>query len=522
MLLRLNLPLQGVRLSLLATGAALGMLSCGGGDLTAPQTPTTGSLAITTATSGPQTDADGYAVTIDGGAETAVGANATLRRDNLAPGDHTVQLTGIALSCSVAGENPRTVTVTAGQTTTVAFQLTCGGSTGQLQITTTTSGASPDPNGYTITLDGSDHGSIGVSGTVTLDQLAAGSHLAGLSDVADNCRVEGDNPRTVEVSPASTVTLAFSITCSAAASSLIAFDSKDGTNVDIFVVNPDGTGLTNLTKGSAAAEVAPAWSPDGRKIAFTDTHDIYVMNRDGTGRAKLTDLPLAKTASASVVGWSPEGSRIAFVTICCEGTDQLGQIWIMQADGSRLSALTEGVSASWSPDGTRLAVGDPTVRGIVLVQADGTGETPLVRNGFEPAWSPDGARIAFANSGGTGIETIHPDGTGRMALTSGPSLDVTPVWSPDGSKIAFDAIYGDAGYSEVTVMNSDGSGRTGLGRGANASWAPDGRRVAFVGFEGFVGPAAQEDVYVINTDGTGLINLSNNPATTDQGPAWSP
>ena len=93
---RMVLPQVGP--SLLAAGAVLIGLSCGGGDVTAP---TTGSVEITTATSGPEPDVDGYAVTVDGGPEVGIASNGTLRRDNLESGTHSVRLAGMARNCGV-------------------------------------------------------------------------------------------------------------------------------------------------------------------------------------------------------------------------------------------------------------------------------------------------------------------------------------------------------------------------------------------------------------------------------------
>lgn len=106
--------------ALMAAGAALGVFGCGD-----PAAPTSGSLAITTSTSGPEPDTDGYAVTIDGGTETPIAVSGTVQHDGLEPGTHNIQLTGFALNCSVEGENPRPVTVTAGQQASTTFSVLC-------------------------------------------------------------------------------------------------------------------------------------------------------------------------------------------------------------------------------------------------------------------------------------------------------------------------------------------------------------------------------------------------------------
>jgi hypothetical protein len=98
-------------------------LTCGGGEsLTAP---TAGTLEVTTATSGSDPDADGYGVQIDDGAPQAIATNGVLRATDVTPGNHMTGLAGLAANCSVSGENPRPVTVIAGQTTSVAFVISC-------------------------------------------------------------------------------------------------------------------------------------------------------------------------------------------------------------------------------------------------------------------------------------------------------------------------------------------------------------------------------------------------------------
>ncbi len=119
--------------------------------------PTKGTLLVTTTTAGDEPDPDGYTVQLDGEVPQPIGAAATIARSELEPGDHTIRLDGLAPNCSVA-ENPRTVRIDAGQTTTSTFAVVCSATSGGVVITTVTTGAAPDPDGYGVVLDGVDQG----------------------------------------------------------------------------------------------------------------------------------------------------------------------------------------------------------------------------------------------------------------------------------------------------------------------------------------------------------------------------
>jgi probable HAF family extracellular repeat protein len=203
--------LRNAGLNLLAAAAVLAGLSCSGDDIAGP---TTGSIEITTATSGPEPDADGYTVQIDAEPARSIGAAATLQSADLSPGDHTVHLGGVASNCTVA-DNPRTVSIPAGGTATVSFEVACSATTGGLEVASSTTGPSPDADGYSLTVDGADRGALGASGSIALEALPPGTHEIGLSGIAANCRVEGSNPQIVTITAGESVPVAFTITCTA-------------------------------------------------------------------------------------------------------------------------------------------------------------------------------------------------------------------------------------------------------------------------------------------------------------------
>jgi hypothetical protein len=193
-----------------ALAFALAAYGCNGDQLTIPSDK--GILEVSTTTSGIEPDADGYTVQVAGGPPQPIGTAATWTSGELDPGNYAVELGGVSPNCSVA-ENPRNVTVIGGEASTVAFQVTCGATTGGLEISTATSGTSPDADGYAVTVDGTDRGAIQPTGALSLVGLSPGDHLVGLSGVAGNCTVEGENPRTVSVTAGSNGAAAFAIAC---------------------------------------------------------------------------------------------------------------------------------------------------------------------------------------------------------------------------------------------------------------------------------------------------------------------
>ncbi|KPK57903.1 MAG: hypothetical protein AMS21_11035 [Gemmatimonas sp. SG8_38_2] len=207
----------------------------------------TGNLQVSTTTTGANLDPDGYTVTVDGSLNQAIGVNGQVTFSNLAAGTHNVQLTGVASNCTVSGTNPRNVDVPGGGTAQTAFQVTCAATTGNLQVSASTTGDDLDPDGYTVTVDGSLNQSVGVNGQTTFIGLAAGTHNVQLSGVASNCTVSGSNPRNVDVPPGGTAQATFQVTCTPLTGNLLVFTQTSGTNQDPdgYTVTVDGT----LTQG---------------------------------------------------------------------------------------------------------------------------------------------------------------------------------------------------------------------------------------------------------------------------------
>jgi len=276
----------------------------------------------------------------------------------------------------------------------------------------------------------------------------------------------------------------------------IAFETQRGRfgDYEIFVLAPDGSCLTNLTS-SWADDVAPAWSADGRHIAFVSLRDtlsgkldlesgeIYLLDFDPlAGRAvgearRLTHSPSADGWPA----WSPDGDQIAF------HTDRSGDfdIWAMNADGSSPVNLTN----------------HPAVDKF-------------------PAWSPDGATIAFTSDrdGSYDIWTMNADGSNLVKLTGSPARDRYPIWSPTGARLTFNT--DRDGNQEIYVMNADGSDPVNVTHTPHieglADWSPDATRLVLYSEQ-----KKDKDVYVLDLATGQWTNITNSPSS-DEYCAWWP
>lgn len=172
-----------------------------------------GTIEVTTASSGPDQDPDGYFVSVDGGAGQAIPPNGTLSFTGLNEGQHTVTLSGLATNCTVSQTNPQTVSVVFAQTAGVPFTVACVARTGVIRVVTTTIGSNPDPNGYLVHLDGGAGQPIATNGSVLIAGVREGQHSVLLTEFAQNCRVDTFNPRMVVVAFGETVEVAFLINC---------------------------------------------------------------------------------------------------------------------------------------------------------------------------------------------------------------------------------------------------------------------------------------------------------------------
>jgi hypothetical protein len=196
--------------------ATLGLLGAACGGPTDPVEATgLGSIDVAVATTGGEFDPDGYQLRIDGTPRGTLSAEARDTIQDVATGAHTVELTGVANNCGVTNGASSEVTVIAGATAVVRFEVTCTPVTGAIQVAAVTSGNDLDPNGYDLDIDGSTM-HMGVQQILTVGRLTPGEHTVTLGNVADNCTLSGPNQVKAAVIAGVTEHVAFQVHCTGA------------------------------------------------------------------------------------------------------------------------------------------------------------------------------------------------------------------------------------------------------------------------------------------------------------------
>src|SRR5207248_1436235 len=262
--------------------------------------PDVGTLAVTVTTSGSNTPS-GYTVIVDGSSSQSVGATGVATFLGLPSGSHTVLLSGVPSNCSVSGDNPRTVSLIAGLVAATTFSVSCTApppppTTGDLTVTTGTSGSNIDADGYTVTADGNASKSVGTNGPVTFTGLSAASHTVVLSGVASNCSVSGGPSRTVSVPAGGTASTSFSVSCTAPTGNLTVITGTSGSTIDAdgHTVSVDGDASeASGTNGSVTSTGLSAARHTGLLSGAASNCSVT------GGMSRTVSVPAGGTASTS-------------------------------------------------------------------------------------------------------------------------------------------------------------------------------------------------------------------------------
>lgn len=265
---------------------------------------------------------------------------------------------------------------------------------------------------------------------------------------------------------------------------------------EVWVMRSDGSNQKQVTVNGVASR--PRLSPDGSQIVFeSQGTELDILDLTTGGRRKLADgVPCCAQ-------WSPDGKRIAFTNRPAAYSPS--EVFVVDVEGTNLRQITQGQNFTpsgftkfvdaWSPDGKTLLLTalfdtdpNPTTALYVMSEASAamTALTDTAKGGVGIAadWSPDGSTIAFTADGGYigastlryhgVIYTMSLDGSARVQLSADTGHDTGPSWSPDGKQIVFSS--DRDGHSQIYVMNADGTSQHRLVTSSTTDRYPSWRR----------------------------------------------
>ena len=310
--------------------------------------------------------------------------------------------------------------------------------------------------------------------------------------------------------------------------------SRAAGNLDIYLRRLDGRNVTNLTADSSAADTMPAYSPDGRFIAFRSDREgggLFLMQATGENVRRLAD-------NGYNPAWSPDGKTIAFSTRPSNPFSIVGkpELWIVSVADGALKKLTDApaMQPSWAPDGRRITTYGYRTTGQRFLQvsdAEGGDPVPLFEPTshavyWNPIWTPGWLYFISTEAGPAMLARVPVDARGRT--TGLREQVVTPAsWigqvsaAADGHAIVYQAV-----TERYSLRRAPFDLKTGFGEpieilsGAlgisDIDVSPDGQTVVFSS----KGSTRAEDIFTVDRDGGHLRQVTDD-AFEDRGPSWT-
>jgi TolB protein len=282
----------------------------------------------------------------------------------------------------------------------------------------------------------------------------------------------------------------------------IAFQAIVGRFPQVFTIEPDGSGLRQITHVPSHDPGAenPSWSPNGTTIAFDAAAGKGVDIFTRSPGAQPTPLPLSVGAFNGDPAYSRDGTEMSFDQDTGPAAPRVHGIFIANADGSDARRVTTGIRSTKAYD-------------------------------TESQWSPDGKRLAFTrvkNGKQAAVFVVAVDGTGLRRVTPWSLDAASPDWSPDGREILFNTYYDyhPGKFANVYSMRPDGSHQTLLTRtrpgvqSFRPAWSPDGTRIVFDRFTPTGKRSGRIDLFTMSADGSQLRRVTNMPRAVPANPDW--
>lgn len=340
-----------------------------------------------------------------------------------------------------------------------------GPTTGAISVTTSTSGATPDPDGYAVAPDGETAVDVGTDSTVVFTDLSEGSYSISLSKVATNCQQDGSASATVTAGD--TVSTTVNVECSESIRDRILFSSTRHDSIyDLYTMAHDGSDVQRLTTN--ADLVAMDVNDAGTRIlalgpiSTTDDLELHVVQADGSIRQVTND-----DLDQFYTSMNPDGSAAIYAG---EDTTNSGYS-LMRVDldggGTPTAVVADSMWSrfpDWSPDGSTVAFSREDSAGVsydvYTADADGGGLNAVVQDTstsfYKPTYSPSGDRLAYMSLADSTIVARDLGSGSAQTIASGVvTFEPSLTWLAGGEHLVYQV---DDGDLELRRAAADGSG----------------------------------------------------------------